>query len=337
MTVEADPVLELFNSTRKSLRDRLVRGDAIFDVPPPRRLVGDLLQSDSLAAFYGAPASGKTFVALDIGLSVASRRLWQGKEVVDGPVLYIVAEDAPGISKRCRAWRSRYGDIGNDVHWLLQRVPLLEGDYMAELCDIVAEIAPALVIVDTLAKCMIGAEESSSRDMGLAIDGLDRLRAVTNSCVAVVHHGGKDPSRGMRGSNALLAAVDTAVECRRTHGGITATVIKQKNAPDGERLHFTLDPELDSAVLVESSVDLSAGADGFRPTVLMTRVSRFLEGNADASIRAIRAAKLGRAEYVDIAVGRLVAEGFVSTTPGPRGATLHRSLAPFQEGDDDAL
>jgi AAA domain len=327
MSVRADPISELLRP-RRLLRDRLVRGDAILEVPPPRSLVGDVLQLDTLAAIYGQPGSCKSLLALDVGLSIASRRRWCDKDVVDGPVLYVVAEDTPGMGQRARAWRTRHGQLGN-VHWLLQRVPLLENDAIDELCDIVAEVAPALVVIDTLARCMVGVEESSTREMGLAVDALDRLRLVTNSCVCVVHHGGKDASRGMRGSNVLLAAADTTVECKRTREGVTAVVTKQRNGADGHRIHFKLDAERDSVVLVETEV--STTVDTFRPTGLMERVSRYLETTDEAPLRTIRAAVAGRAEYVDLASKCLVDEGFVTSTSGPRGASLHRSLRPYRE------
>jgi hypothetical protein len=317
---------------QKVLAD-LIHGDGILELPSPRSLVGDLFQLDSLAVIYGPPSSGKTFLAMDIALSVATRRSWQGKEVVDGPVLYVGAEDAAGIAKRARAWRARYGELG-EIHWLLQRVPLLDSGAVGELCDKVADVAPALIVVDTLTRCMVGADENSTREMGLAVDALDRLRTVIGSCVVTIHHSGKDGSRGPRGSIVLLTAADTAVECRRTRSGITAVVEKQKNGPDGQRLHFSLDPQGDSAVLVGSA--LPGSEDGFRPTVLMERVSRYLEGSAEANLRAVRGAIQSNAGYVDKAVRCLIDEGFVTTSTGPRGAILHRSVTPFRDDNGDA-
>lgn len=325
--MSADHVAELFRP-RRALRDRLIAGDAILNVPPPRSLVGDLFQLDSLAAVYGQPGSLKSLLILDIGLSVATSRRWCDKDVIDGPVLFVVAEDTPGMGQRARAWRARHDRLGN-VHWLLQRVPLLEVEAMDELCDIIADLAPALVVVDTLAKCMVGVEESSTREMELAVDALDRLRAVTNSCVCVVHHGGKDASRGMRGSNVLLAAADTTVECKRTREGATAIVTKQRNGPDGQRMHFKLDPEGDSVVLVAS--DVGTVADAFRPTVLMERVSRYLEVTSDANLRSVRTAISSKSEFVDLAIRCLVDEGFVTTKSGQRGAILHTSVTPFRD------
>jgi hypothetical protein len=214
-------------------------------------------------------------------------------------------------------------------------VPLLEAEAIDELCDIVAEIAPALIVVDTLAKCMVGVEESSTREMGLAVDALDRLRLVTNSCVCVVHHGGKDASRGMRGGNVLLAAADTTVECKRTREGVSAVITKQRNGSDGQRMHFRLDPEGDSVVLVES--ESGTAVDAFRPTGLMERVSRYLETTSEATLRTIRTAVAGKAEYVDLATKCLADEGFVTTKASSRGATLHTSVKPYREGNDDAV
>ena len=317
-----------------ALWGKVLHGDAILSLPPPRPLVGGLLQLDSLAAIYGPPASGKSLLALDIALSIASRRAWQGRDVVDGPVVYVVAEDVAGMGARSRAWRARHGELG-DIHWLLQRVPLLEADAVAQLCDVVARVAPALIVLDTLARCMIGADENSTREMGLTVDALARLQAVINSCVCVVHHGGKDASRGMRGSNALLAAADTTIECKPTRDGMTAVVEKQKNGPDGERMHFRFDPVRDSVVLAEGAQAPLSGA-AFRPTVLMERVSRHLESTPDANLRSVRTAIGSKAEYVDLALTRLVEEGFVTTTLGPRNATLHRSVKPFRDETDDA-
>jgi hypothetical protein len=315
------------------LWSKVLHGDAILTLPPPRPLVGGLLQLDSLAAIYGPPASGKSLLALDIALSIAARRAWQGRDVVDGPVLYVVAEDAAGMGARSRAWRARHGELG-DIHWLPQRVPLLEASAVTQLCDVVARVAPALIVLDTLAKCMVGADENSTREMGLTVDALTRLQAVINSCVCVVHHGGKDASRGMRGSSALLAAADTAIECKPTRDGMTATVEKQKNGPDGHRMHFRFDAEGDSVVLVEG-LPAAPSAAAFRPTVLMERVSRHLESAPDANLRAVRTAIGSKAEYVDLALARLVEEGFVTTAPGPRNATLHRSVKPYRDDSDD--
>mgnify|MGYP001228609381 CR=1 FL=1 len=73
------------------------------DLPDPAWLVRDLIGLETLAVLFGMPGVGKSFVALDIALSVASGRPWQDHEVQQGPVLYVVAEGGHGTRRRVRS------------------------------------------------------------------------------------------------------------------------------------------------------------------------------------------------------------------------------------------
>jgi hypothetical protein len=318
---------------RPTLVDKLRRGEEILDIPKSQTLVGGIFHTNSLAALYGPPKSGKSFVALDVALSVATGRRWLDQDVIDGPVLYVIAEDGPGIAQRARAWLARHGSLGA-VAWLLEPVQILAPGTLDQLIDVAVELSPALIVFDTLARCTVGMDENSSQDMGRLVQALDLLREKTGACIIVIHHSGKDGSRGMRGSSALLGAMETTVECSRTLSGITARVDKQKNGPDGAVYRFRLDPEGDSLVLVETAA--AEETDTFRPTALMEKVSRYLaESPEPISRREIERQVPGRAEFVRLAITRLVDEGYVTTTPGPRGSLLHRSVRPFDQDAED--
>jgi GNAT superfamily N-acetyltransferase len=74
--------------------------------------------------------------------------------------------------------------------------------------------------------------------------------------------------------------------------------------------------------------------DGFRPTALMERVSRYLEQQSEPISRtAIEEAVTGKVVYVRIAIDCLVREGFASETSGARGARLVTSIHPYRDGD----
>jgi hypothetical protein len=86
--------------------------------------------------------------------------------------------------------------------------------------------------------------------------------------------------------------------------------------------------------------DESRGAEGeFRPTNLMEKVSRFLERNREEpqSRNQVEGEKLGKAEYVRVAIDRLAAEGYATEFQGPRGARLLRSERPFRESAEEGL
>jgi hypothetical protein len=74
--------------------------------------------------------------------------------------------------------------------------------------------------------------------------------------------------------------------------------------------------------------------DGFRPTVLMERVSRYLELQSEPVSRTVtEEGVIGKVAYVRAAIDCLVREGFASETSGARGARLIASVRPFRVGD----
>ena len=87
------------------LHAALIAGDRIKLLPKPESLVEGVLDADTLAVLYGRAGVGKSFVALDLALSVATGTRWQGHEVRRGRVLYVVAEGASGTGARLDAWQ----------------------------------------------------------------------------------------------------------------------------------------------------------------------------------------------------------------------------------------
>lgn len=80
--------------------------------------------------------------------------------------------------------------------------------------------------------------------------------------------------------------------------------------------------------------DLGGDAGGFRPTVLMERVSRYLEGRTEPVSGRVAEHVSGKGEAVRLALDVLVAEGYVRRTDGPKRAHLHTSSAAYRESDD---
>lgn len=79
--------------------------------------------------------------------------------------------------------------------------------------EILAQVGSgAVIIIDTLARATPGMDENAVLDMGIAIQAADALSKMTNGLVVLVHHTGKDASKGMRGSSSLSAAADVVIE-----------------------------------------------------------------------------------------------------------------------------
>jgi hypothetical protein len=104
-----------------------------------------------------------------------------------------------------------------------------------------ADLEPlALLIVDTASRALAGGNENAPDDMGALVRSVDRLRDELHCHVVLVHHTGKDQSRGARGHSLLRAAVDTEIEVIRWSDISSATITKQRDGISGERISFRL-------------------------------------------------------------------------------------------------
>jgi hypothetical protein len=241
--VDEDDVV-LPESASSVLARKMLSAEGLRDLPPVTPLVYGLLDLDSLAVAYGQPGAYKSFLALDLALSVSTGERWhEGRAVtLAETVLYVAAEGANAFGDRIDAWNEAHGRYTDPPGFrvLPEAINLLDRNAVAALVEVVARVRPGLVVVDTLARCMVGGDENSVKDMGQAIAALDAIRAATGCCVLVVHHGGKNRDAGARGSSALLGAADTMLEVTADDRTVGVTTRKQKNHPDDARFRFTV-------------------------------------------------------------------------------------------------
>jgi len=220
-----------------------MRRGAVFAMPPVEFLVDGLLTDTGFAMMYGAPGTGKSFLAIDIALSVAHGMPWQGQEVKPGAVLYIAGEGIGGFAKRWKAWEKYHGTKDEpDMYLLPTAVNFREPEDIARLVATIEGIGQrfALVIVDTVARAIAGAEENSSTDMGLFVAACDEIKALTGGALLAVHHAGKSADRGARGSSALLGGVDTSLMIGKSEDIVTLRVEKQKDAEPMDEINLIM-------------------------------------------------------------------------------------------------
>lgn len=180
-------------------------------------MIKNVIGPGELVVIYGAPKSGKTFFSTDLGLSVAAGMEWFGHRVKAGPVVYIASEMGAMVQRRVVAWMQAHTLEAPPFVIIPQVVNLLDDLPVERLIATLKRLqdelkqSVSLTVVDTLARSMSGGDENTAQDMGRAIAVTDRLRDELGTATALVHHAGKDPGRGARGSNALLGAVDAAI------------------------------------------------------------------------------------------------------------------------------
>jgi hypothetical protein len=248
------------------VRSRLHIGRAVRSIPAPTPLVDGLLFTPGLSFVYAAPKVGKSFFELDLALCVATGWPFMGREVRQGGALYVVAEGQGGIGERVGAWcEARNTDDIDAAAFLTMAINLSIEMEFAQLEALVAERKPALVVIDTLARCALGAEENSAKDMGIVVGALDRLRDAADCHVSVVHHAGKDQARGLRGTTALRGAADTVISLTGDARAIEIRVEDQKDAEPAPPWWCRLQPVASSVVIVPIS-----GVDRLAPSLVAT-------------------------------------------------------------------
>ena len=192
----------------------LLTVEDILAMPDPSWLVDGVFPDSGLGVLFGPSGVGKSFVTLGVALSVASGVPWLGHRVEQRHVVYIAAEGVDGMKKRLEAWMALHptADLTR-MRFVTSAVNLLDADQVGKVDQALDTLPerPGLIVVDTLARSMVGGDENSARDVGVFIDHADLL--ARGDLIVVVHHTGHD-GEAERGSSALPAAADVRVKVK---------------------------------------------------------------------------------------------------------------------------
>lgn len=232
------------NRTEQRLGLRWFADSTVHTVPA---IISGLLGDTALILVYGASGSGKSTIVLDIGLAIARELPWRGCAVRGGLAVHVCGEGTHGVTQRLIAYANRYmGGKLEDIPFAIVpgAVSLMDPAAITVLIDTLNEIGREhggirLLTFDTLARCLPG-DENDSGDMAVAIMACDRIRKALSCAICVVHHSGKDTTRGARGHSSLRAAVDTEILVEEVSGVRWATVLKQRDLPTIGPFGFTL-------------------------------------------------------------------------------------------------
>jgi hypothetical protein len=279
------------------LADPLLTRSALRNLPDPEPLIDNVLDQGTTALLYGKWGTAKTFIALDWAASVATGRPWQGRDTVQRRVLYVVGEGAFGFKGRIDAWETGWqNEVSDDgLHILPLPVNLANAAEVNQLRALVDWGGYGFVVLDTLARCMVGADENSARDCGLVVDAMTRVLASTpgqRGVVLGVHHAGKD-GKTLRGSSAFEAASDTVYFAARDGGVISLDREKRKDGPETDSHLLEIDPipGTSSAVISRARNVATPGGQSDRADQLMTIYDQ-LFGGTGATKAELRAAAI---------------------------------------------
>ena len=209
----------------------------IQQVDEPNWLIDDVIEQESLVSVFGAPKSGKSFVAIAMAASIASGKEFFGHGVKKkSSVLYVAGEGLRGIRSRCSILDDRES-LADAPFYISNRTVRINDD--ADFTALIAEIEMIvashgelnLLVLDTFQRVFSG-NENSSEDVGGFISKLDKLIADYKCCVLMVHHTGHGNADRARGSSVIPASLDNEFK-----------VVRDKDSPDDE-MHLTFEQTL---------------------------------------------------------------------------------------------
>lgn len=211
--------------------------------PPVEWLIKDYLASNELTVMYGKGGSFKSYIALGWTLQLACIKV---------PSVYIAAEGTSGLRARVDAWMASHrlgGSYLDNWHYYNANVHIDDdevlGVWMEGMRTYLKDRPEVkLIVVDTLARNFTG-DESSPKEMGMFIEGCERLRREFGAAILVIHHMGVATGRE-RGSEALRNAtfamykVSNAQHNDRGGGSVLLECDRMKDAPmpDEVRIYF---------------------------------------------------------------------------------------------------
>lgn len=274
---DARALIDSLQKTHTAPKFGLSAWGSISAPKPVNWLIKGVLEANSLASLFGASGCGKSFIAVDLCLSIASGRAWHGHKVAQGSVVYFAGEGREGLRRRVAAWLQdapEHEAMANDYFYLAERACLLPDDAQEVIESLQQVENPRLLVLDTLNRTMLG-DENSTRDMTAYIQACDKIKAAyPELTILIVHHTGHGAQDRARGSVALKGALETELKASRSEDGlITLLGTKGKDSPPMQPIHFDLENRLledwtfddeptYSAVLVPTSERAQKGAKG---------------------------------------------------------------------------
>ncbi len=235
--------------------------ELLGDIKPTTWLFKPYLQQDSTAFIVGDGGVGKSFFALDLALTIAKEKT----------VVYVAAEGQEKLRKRLLAWVKYHKcELPGGFHVWDRPVFPADGNsragFLKELGE--AQVNPDLIVLDTLARCALGLDENSQKDMGLFVEGVDRLKRETSACIFTIHHTNRGGSE--RGSTSIRNSADTFIKLVKEGDVIKVVSDKEKDEAEFEKTYFSLKqielPEIkteDGEGPVTSAVAIPADPNSF--------------------------------------------------------------------------
>jgi hypothetical protein len=307
--VEADEVEAV--PTFATLRSLMDRPELLA---PPEAVVPRLAYRGRATLFAGGDKAGKSTLWAHAAAALTRGDPWLDGRCEPGRVVWVGLEEAVGDAVR------RFSELEADPD-RVQLVLLGTSDLLDRLGELLEEWSADLVVVDSLAEYArvtggAAPDDGDAAGWGSVIRPVVALSRKHDCAVTVLHHVRRSDGQ-YRSSSEIAAAVDALFEMGLAAKTDPPTVRRIKG-----RARWQVDPF--AVRLDDGEYRLGAG----EPMTVEDRVLLFVTSRpSGASKREIREGVTGRARSIDEAIGAMVSDGRLTTTP--EGRYTARIAVPF--------
>jgi len=288
---------------------------------PRRWLVDQLWGDSSVGLIGGAPKCSKTWLGLDLALSVATGTACLGKYTVprSGPVLVYLAEDALGVVRERVAGMARHRGLElADVEIYVITAATLRLDrepHRQRLFQTAKRLRPRLLLLDPLVR-LHGIDENKAGEVAGLLAYFRWLQRELDLSVILVHHTRKNAGagvaagQGLRGSSDLHAFGDSNLYLRRTSQRLLLSS-EHRAAPASPPVYL----ELIATDAQTTHLEVVAKADDQQRRTLQEQVLAALAQNAGQTRAKLRDALSIKNERLGEALESLEQAGRICRTP----------------------
>lgn len=232
-------------------RFRVLTIEELMQEPDLEWQVPDLVPRRGMGLVFGESGTGKTFLVLDLALSIASGLPFLGRDVKQGRVVYVAGEGR--LKARVAAWQAAHPGANTDSLRVVPAAPDLadprEAETLREDIEAAAGNQVDLIVLDTWTRVTPGKDENSNSDTSLAIDICGRMAERFGAGFLVIHHTGVGDANRPRGATALFAAADYAWLVKNKHNPRSLTCSKMRDAEPFPTTAFHLRARAPSCVI----------------------------------------------------------------------------------------
>lgn len=239
-------------------------------MPEPQWLIEDVAQQRRSTLMFGKSNTFKSFLGIDLGLSVATGRPWHGKAVHKGRVLFVATEGSSGVGRlRIPGWYEHHAipeaDRANALLYPKEIGLDVKENVDALIQSIRAWGDVSLVVLDIFAGTMLGAEKDDEVSKAW-VNAIERIMRTTGAATLIVAHTGWADETRARMHTHVWGSMDSRLLVEGDKEKLTTclTVNRHKDADSSGRWGFTLRPshgtlvlELDASVVADRQAGLA--------------------------------------------------------------------------------